>query len=617
MHFEKYGLGWEDGTSDALIERHMLQNGGQWERNGRIVGEGLIYHFNEYWKHLWPEDSQTRWTDLILHELLQNQFTSCAGPGNSWKSGSIARIALMDWSLFPECTTVMISSTTMGDLKNRIFGDVVKMWRAAKERYYWFPGHSVDSRCVITNEDIEEELARDIRNSIVGVACKTSTGRFQGMGSFVGRKNRRVWCIGDEFQFMERAILDAQNNLISNGPNLIPGIIRDKSSLEFGKPLRGYKCVFIGNPNPSRPDNPLHLVSEPKNGWGSIPDDKKTKVWDCRKLQDHPVQCRCINLDGADSPNNDFPGDTPRWIHLAGKHTISKYTEGSEAYYSQGRGIFKFGLAKFKIITKEVCDQFHAFDPVVWSNQPTTKIGMMDAAYGGVGGDRCPVRCLEFGECIDGKTRAFFHPTYLVTVIARNDMIPEDQIALAVKDKMEALDVPPENFFFDGRGSLAMSLARLWSPRVNSVEFGGRPSDRAVDGEWVIDGSGSKRPKLAFEHYSKFVTELWWSFLMAIQSDQIRGLDLETVLDGAPREWRTVAGDKIEAETKKEMKKRTGCSPDLFDCVVVGLEGARRRGFNISKLANQEAVESNRDWWFEMQRKQQNARRGHVLNHAA
>jgi len=618
MSFEKYSLQWQDGTDSAWIEREMLKNGGKWTSDsGREYGNGLEFHFKEFWKHLWPDDSQTRWTDLILHEVLNNQFTSIAGPGSSWKSGTVARIALMDWMLFPECTTVMISSTTMQDLKNRIFGEVIKMWKEASERFPWIPGHSVDSKCVITNEDIEEELARDIRNSIVGVACKTSSGKFQGMGSFVGRKNRRVWCICDELQFCERSILDAQNNLISNGTNLLPGLIRDANAIEKGKPMRGYKCVLVGNPNPSRPDNPLHLVCEPKSGWGSIPDDSKTKVWDCRKLQDHPIQCRCINLDGADSPNNDFPGPNPRWLHLCGQHMIQKYTVGSEGYYSQGRGIFKFGLAQFKVITKEVCDQFHAFDPVIWNNKGTTKIGMLDAAYGGVGGDRCPIRYLEFGECNDGKIRVLLHPYQLITVTARNDMIPEDQIAMKCKEIMEMADIPPENFFFDGRGSLAMSLARIWSPKVNSLEFGGRPSDRQVDGEYTRDGSGTRRLKLAFEHYSKFVSELWWSFRYSIEADQIRGLDLETVLDACPREWEKVAGDKKEIESKKDMKKRTGCSPDLMDCAVVGLEGARRRGFKISKLANEVEAESDRSWWEDIARKRQRQLKQGQLNYAA
>jgi len=613
MSIRRYGLSWAEGTDDAAIERGMIRSGGRWTDEKGEWGEGLEQHFKNYWSALWPDDAQTRWTDLILKEVLGTQYISLVAGASAWKSGTIARIALMDWSCFPECTTVMFSSTTMTDLRNRIFGEVSKLWKTASERYAWFPGHYIDSKCVITFEDVAESLSRDIRNSMVGVPCKSSTGKFMGLGSFAGRKNRRVWCIGDEMQFCERSILDAQNNLISNGPNLLPGIIRDKDSPEFGKPVRGYKAIFIGNTNPTRPDNPLHLVSEPEGGWGSIKEDGKTKVWDCRKLQDYPIKCRCINLDSLDSPNADYPIDKPRWIHLAGPHMMAKYTEGSESYYSQGRGIFKFGLAAFKIITKEICDQFHAFDPLLWSQHGTTKIGMLDAAYGSVGGDRCALGWLEFGECVDLKTRILLHPYWNVPIIARNDMTPEEQIAMYTKDKMEEAGVPPENFFFDGRGSLAMAIARVWSARVNSIEFGGRPTERIVEGEFVDLPDGTRRPKKAVEHYSKFVSELWWSWRYVIEADQMRGLTLEIVLDASPREWQKVGGGKIEIETKVKMKKRTGVSPDWADMLVTGIEGARRRGFVIAKLANPKTEEANWDWWQRKAAEARSARRGHTL----
>lgn len=594
--FQKYELSWKDGTDDAEIERYMIQKGGQWVSKGKEYGLGLITHFKFYWKALWPEDSQTWWTDLILKEILANQFVSLVGPASAWKSGTVARMALMDWSCFPDCTTVMMSSTDMEGLRSRIYGETTMMWQRASESHPWFPGHPIDSKCVITNQDVEFEKARDLRDSVLGIPCKTSSGKWQGMGKFSGRKNRRVWCIGDEFQFMELSILEAQNNLVSNGPNLVPGIVRDKSNVEYGKPLRGYKCVFIGNTNPSRPGNPLDIVSEPEHGFGSIPEDGKTKVWDCKKLADYPVKCRCINLDALDSPNSSHPADSPKWIHLAGPHKLSIYTEGSESYWSQGRGVFKFGLAAFKIITKEVCDQKHAFDPVVWKGMHRTKIGMCDASYGG--GDRCPLGWLEFGECLDGKVRMFFHPYWLVPITIRTDLTPEDQIALFCKQKMEDAGVPPENFFFDGRGSLAMSFAEKWSSRVNSIEFGGRPTDRIAGPDIYTTPTAAegRRLKLSSEHYSKFVSELWWSWRYAVDADQVRGLTLDIVMDAQPREWKKVAGDKIEIESKRDMKKRTGCSPDLADMVVTGIEGARRRGFQIARLGPVDRAQSENDW---------------------
>lgn len=587
--FERYGLRFNAEQFDnAQVERYMLQQGGLWtDEKGQSFGNGLEYHFKQYWSLLWPEDDQTWWTDLILKNVLANQFTSLVGPASSWKSGTIGRIALMDWSLFPDCTSILMSSTDMEGLRARIYGETTMLWRRASERHEWFPGHPIDHKCVITNEDVEEEKARDLRNSIVGVPCKTASGQFIGMGKYAGRKNRRVWCIADEFAFMHLSILQGQDNLISNGGNLIPGIVRDATRKDNGKPLPGYKCVFILNPNPSVPNNPGDVVSEPEASWGSIPDDGKTKVWKCKKHPQHPVKCVCINLDSLDSPNTPYPLDKPKFQNLAGPHKLLNYTEGSESYYSQGRGVFKFGLAAFKIITKEVCDQFHAFDSLTWEgSSPTTKIGMCDAAYGIVGGDRCPVGWLEFGKCVDGVIRLWVREYWLVPIVFKKDCIPEDQIAMFCKEKMESAGVPPENFFFDGRGSLAMSFARAWSPAVNAVEFGGIPTERPAGPDLYTMGEhGVRRLQTARERYVNFCSELWWAWRYVVESDQMRGLLLEIVIDGQPREWKKIRNDKIQVETKRDMKKRTGISPDLADMLVVGIEGARRKGFSISKLA--------------------------------
>lgn len=589
----KYGVKFPDDYDDARIERHMIRNGGFWKQNGKEYGLGLFQHFKNYWSLLWPDDSQTRWTDLILKELLENQFLGIVGPASSWKTSTVARISLMDWSCFPDCTMVVMSSTDMEGLRSRVYGECSKMWGQAYSRFEWWPGFPVDYRCVIANEDIDEDDVRDVRNGIIGVPNKTSDGKVQGMGKFAGRKNTRVWAIADETQFCERSFLDAQNNLINNGPLLLPGLIRnpDGSPLldSFGKekPLRGYRAVFIGNPNPTRPENCLHLVCEPEGGWNSVPDDCKTKVWNAKQVPNNVVKCRVINLDGADSPNNDFPGDTPKWPQLINSKTIARYPKDSEAYWTQGRGMVKLGIAGLKIITRELCDQFHAFDGVTWDGaQKPKKIGMLDAAYGGVGGDRCACGWLEFGKCVDGVDRIFIHPYVEVPITIRDDMIPEDQIANFVKKKMTEVGVEPEDFFFDGRGSMAISLARIWSPMVNTVEFGGSPTERIAGPDLYIDDkdTGERRLKTAKEHYSKFVSELWWSWRYCIESNQIRGLQLDVVMDAAPREWSKAKGDKIEIESKRDMKKRTGCSPDLADMVAVGIEGARRRGFQIARL---------------------------------
>ena len=70
----------------------------------------------------------------------------------------------------------------------------------------------------------------------------------------------------------------------------------------------------------------------------------------------------------------------------------------------------------------------------------------------------------------------------------------------------------------------------------------------------------------------------------AIEAEQFRELPDEIILEGCMREYSTVAGDKIEVEPKEDLKERLGKSPDLFDALAISLEGARQRGFMISRL---------------------------------
>ena len=62
------------------------------------------------------------------------------------------------------------------------------------------------------------------------------------------------------------------------------------------------------------------------------------------------------------------------------------------------------------------------------------------------------------------------------------------------------------------------------------------------------------------------------------------------------RQWDRVANDKIEAESKLEMKVRTRKSPDLGDWAAIILEMARRRGFQISRLGGEPKKDSSPSW---------------------
>jgi hypothetical protein len=245
----------------------------------------------------------------------------------------------------------------------------------------------------------------------------------------------------------------------------------------------------------------------------------------------------------------------------------------------------------------------------------------VDAAYGGTGGDRCVGGMAEFGKDINNKIVLNVHEPVIIPVSVAVDKLPEDQIAEYVKSDCERLGIPANRVFYDatGRGSLGTSFARVWSAYVNPVEFGGRPTERPVSANLTIYDETEKRHrfKRCDEQYSKFVTELWWSVRLVIESDQMRGLPEHVADEGCAREWKMVKGDKIEIESKADMKERVGYSPDKFDWLVTCIEGARRLGFVINKLAVQEQVEVDTRWKTQMKERARQIRRQYTLDYAA
>lgn len=389
-------------------------------------------------------------------------------------------------------------------------------------------------------------------------------------------KQVRKRYIADEFSFMSHSMYESLANAVGGN----------------------FKMVAAGNPIGQ--GDPLDLISEPKGGWESHPEPEKTVVWENQRF----LNSRTVNLVGTDSPNFDFPQDLPpKYYYLINRdsiaHTVAGYGKDSHQYYSQCKGVRRSGLNARRVITRELCLEHHAFEEATWHGSDKTRIFALDAAYGGVGGDRCVGGHIEFGVCADGKLRISIVPPQIVPVSIKKSDSPEDQIAHWVKAYCETWDIPPENCYYDstGRGSLGIAFARVWSAKINPVEFGGAPTKRPVSQDiFIIDPKeGNKRLKRCDEHYRKFVTELWWTIRLLIESDQLRGMTDDLCREGCMREWKETDGNRIEIEAKDEMRERMGRSPDLADWLATACEGARRQGFKISKLAT-EVPGSDKDW---------------------
>ncbi len=543
--------------------------------------------------------------DLTVPEAAHYFAEGTIHHNSSGKTHSAAWLFLCEWMCFPEETCVLVSSTDIRGLRLRVWGEITMLWEKATQRFDYLPGHLLDSKLAITAKKIEkleggegynDRSVRDLRQAIVGIPT-VQGGKFVGLGKFVGIKAKRMRLIADEAQCMGSGFLSAFANLNKN---------------------EDFKAIVLGNPSDIL--DPLGRAAEPADGWDTHLEPSKTEVWRTRFMGG-----TCVNLIGTDSPNFDFPEDQPtRFKYLISRDkiadTVSFFGKDSFEYYSQCVGAFKIGNMARRVLTRRICEQGLALDKdVIWKYANRTKVYFVDAAYGG---DRCVAGHAEFGETTDGKTRLLLHPPNIIPISASGDKEPEQQISEYVKAECEGLGIPPQNMGHDatGRGSLGTYLARVWSALTNPIESGGMPTERPVSADiFIIDPkTGIRRLKTCREHYIKLVTEFWFSVRYTVEASQLRGMTEETMEEFCMRQWDIGTNDRRVIESKIDMKDRIGRSPDLADWVAGIVEMARRRGFVISKLANEtQQTNPTPEYLAELAARRAKMERAKELNYAA
>lgn len=572
-----YGMEWPAGTSRIEAIKVCVRKGGQWENeDGDTVGAPLFDLYSEAQSYLWPSCQHHSWSNLILKTILENRITAVIGPKDAGKTHVMAKFALTDYFFFPRETLILMSSTDLRGLELRVFGEVKSLFEQAKEVWPDAPGHPVDSMHAILTDDLSEDAdVRDIRRGCICIPVLDSSGQWKGMAKWVGIKQKRRRVLADETQFYALPYLSTLANL-------------DKGD---------FKGVFVGNPIGE--GDPLDKLAEPLEGWDGLAEVSTTTSWKNR------MGGTTVNLYGPDSPAIKFPGEFTYLINQADIDRIVDYWgKESAEYWNQAAGVRRPGINERRVVTRDMVRLFGAQDTVTWGGKKTVKGYAIDASYGG---DRCVGGSFEFGAGINGlNVISFGTPTiipirvYPKSVPLEQRVIPEDQIAEFVKAECERSEIMAANVFFDatGRGSLGTSFARIWRSDVNPIDFGGNPTPRPVTSDMYIydEKLRVKRLKRCDEHYSKFVSELWFSVRYLIEGRQCRNLSNEAVDELCSREWGRAKGYKIEVEPKDETKKRIGKSPDVADQVAICVEGARRLGFALARLESVKSKESNDKW---------------------
>jgi hypothetical protein len=566
----------------------------------------------------WPEVMWHRWLDLLLENWLAHRYVGILGSKDSGKSLFASIAHLMDYYLYPSETTVLICSTTREDLENRIWGEMKKLHRSATRRYRWLSGHLIEGKQrIVTDDRSEAQEGRDFRNGIMGVPCKKGTS-YVGISSFVGLKNKRLRLCGDELSLLPKAFIDSTANLMGGGDRKVTGM-----------------------GNPADMIDALGLLCEPAanlGGWdGGIDQTPKTKIWETRWPKGI-----CIQLCGSDSPNMDEPAaaavlrGAPQFPFLISRETMENdakiwgtddwhYTMFNEARMPRGQG-------SRRVITRQMCQKFHAMDEPVWLDSNRTYIAFLDAAYRGVGGDRCVYGVLSFGTealpvdaagalvsaIVDQRPDAPRRNSILalmhmavIPIQSGVDSVepPEDQIVKYVMSDCSLRNIAPENFFFDAgmRTSLVNAFGRVWSPKIQSIDFGGKPKEGKVSANIDVE---------AKDYFFNFVSQLWFNVRHIIEANQFRGMTEEVMNEGCSREWKIVGANKIQIETKPEMKLKTGRSPDLFDALVCGCHGAIQKGFVIRNINRPQSKRQDEGWKNTLREKARELREAAALDHA-
>lgn len=581
-------------TSDVWIEMSMIRKGGRWkQKSGATYGKGTYFHFKELIKLLWPEVVFHKWNERIIKAFLKHRNIVIIGPASSGKTHTAAVCVLAEWYCFPSATTVICCSTTRERLEDRVWGEIKKLHRLAKERFPFLNGNLIEGRqrIVLDNKN-EASEGRDFRNGLVGVPCKKGQN-FVGLGDFAGLKNKRVRLLGDELSLLPKVFVDSISNLDKN-PD--------------------FKVIGLGNPKETT--DALGVLAEPApdiGGWESgIDQSPVTKEWSTRRPNGV-----CIQLVGSDSPNLDGKLGIPLITQEQIDRDVAFYGRDSLWFTMMDQGMMPKGQGSRRVLTRTFCMRHRAMEEPMWLDTNRVRIGALDAAYRAIGGDRCVFGELQFGYEIskpeetsasaiinqgsgrgNGRQILALVDVVIVPIVYASNVVKEaeDQIVEFCMEQCARRNIPPQNFFFDSgmRSSLITAFTRKWSTAVNAIDFGGAPSNRIVSAG--IDVSCS-------DYYSKFVTELWFSVRLIIEAEQFRGMTEEVMMEGCQREWGLVSGNKIEVETKKDMKLKTGRSPDLFDMLVTGVEGARRLGFKIQSIMVSDSKRANNTWKTELRQK--------------
>lgn len=552
QHFrEVYGLLWPLESTDLSIELACYRDPAKYPTGN--TGEG---HLRNAFKIVWPNFKWNDWCDRMIWAWCNYRLIIVIGHTRASKSYFFAFVALLDYLAAPRETATTFTTTKFDALKIRMWGDLMRAIETSSIRdtiALTFKSTSTQNEMTVKYRG----SAADDKFMIQGVATDSadkSAGKIRGQHA----DRRRIF--GDEAQDI--------------APAMFMAILNAMSAPDF-------KGVLLTNPVEKISD--FGEWCKPKNGWDSIHDTDLQ--WELEKP--HGI---CLHFDGLQSPN--IRAGRTLFPYMLTEEYVNniKASKGEDSleWWMYIRGFFPPDGMVAKIWPSATIER--ARNDETFDYAPTP-FGTLDPAFDH---DNCAVHFGVMGKLRGEKWCAAFRETVVVKVkVSPGEPEKDYQIARECIRLCKERNIKPEDFIMDMTGNARGIYAIMrneWVPGkqsdVQGIYYGGEATERPLR----LDD-----PLPACDQVKYFVTELWFRASYLARDGMIVGLqntDKRTAEDLNSRRY-TIKnfGDRklMVAESKDEMKKRIGRSPDFGDAACGVAELMMRKGMIASSPAAQRA----------------------------
>ena len=552
---EVYGQYWPAEQSLLSIELYAYRHGG-------LDGNRPVDHFKRAFDLTWPNFRWHTWVELQIDAWCRYKVTNVIGHTRASKTYTLAHILYLDYCANPLNTWTSICTVTFGGLKDRMWSDLMTAIGTASFQCPY--------KIVSTSN---EAKIKHLWDSSKSDAENRNLERFQIDGFAVSNTKDAKGRIQGKHAEWRRVIADESQEVEEKCPEYFVAEVNAMSADDGGLGYRGARLA-----NPVDQLSQFGKKCEPTGGWSTVSvDDLFWETGDgniCLHLDAYKCHNMVIfnKLERGEITEEKYKEDLLPF-QPKGDY-IKSVKEGTLEYWMYIRGFFPpEGLVNrvFNLDALKKSEEVYEFD------YEPKRIAMLDPAYEA---DDCALQILEFGKDREGVVHVNGVESIDVLGTQRFDhkagrpMTKDMSMAKEIIEICEEFGVEAKHMIMDRTGngrSLWALLSSEWSHEVHGCDFYGAATDRPLL-------STDETP--CNDLFQWFTDELWFRAAYWILSGQVHGLsalDEKTIEDMGSRRY-TLRGHKRVIESKKELKKRLGRSPDFGDAFCLFAELFARLG---------------------------------------